>query len=910
MESFETMKTGIASEDITELQYLLFGFSLVEGMIQEDISLRQIPDISIASLALSVRSYHCLNRSGYYYVSDLLGVTIEEIGTIRNMGRKSLEEVIDKVTAYVKADHKLDEQAEQKEQKELPETVQISPSDIFGDEPVLAEDYGVDHEMIYSRISHKVVQDAPIEALDLSVRSYNCLRKNGKYSIAHLIGMPIDELRKMRNMGVKSLIEIQEKLERYLENKQEESVTQGIGIPAISQKQVLARFQDHPFSSFSVQELMEYFADATEEDLQEVLGSLVDSQKLYRENDMYFILHKSFFDALDDFSRSGKGADERAADVIRLRASGNTLEEIGRIMDITRERVRQIETKTFRKITQKGFNIFEEDRYAYLFSTYSLGNDFYLDDLNIGQRELYYLAYCYKRGINPISSALEDKRISVDIRKRISWYLHQEEILVDGEYLQLKRGTIEDFLLKKYCREEVSIDEFFELYETFVQEYGITDEKLQLIDVVRRTRASRLAASHKLLWKQNQRLRYYDIEAGDYTELLAALDLAQYENIEVSTRKFMMDYPELMKRYDLRDEYEVHNLLKKIHAQTENESLIFGRMPNLQFGTFDRDMAVKEMLFAVAPISLDDFAEVLSSAYGARVNDIKANWLNGIKEYYHQGIYFTDYEEMPQEMLHRLKEALTDDFYFLPEVQKKFKALFPEGDISLLSTFNLKRMGFLCGSSYVIQNYPSAEAFINHLLTENDIFDVITIKNRYGRIRIYYQCLSALKHDLEIIEFEPDQFIHIRRLEKLGYGKGTLRAYADRVWSSLVSEDYFTISSLRADGFEDELDCLGFSDVFYGSLLKEDERFAWQKIGGTIVLNSSGENFTTQDFLASCVQMRKSIDVNDFASELSERYGVSMDRYKIIEKVKGSSVYYDPIMERLYADYDTYFEEI
>ena len=45
-------------------------------------------------------------------------------------------------------------------------------------------------------------------------------------------------------------------------------------------------------------------------------------------------------------------------------------------------------------------------------------------------------------------------------------------------------------------------------------------------------------------------------------------------------------------------------------------------------------------------------------------------------------------------------------------------------------------------------------------------------------------------------------------------------------------------------------------------------------------------------------------------SELNDRYGIEFDRWDIMNKVKGSAVYYDSIMETLYADYETYYEEI
>jgi hypothetical protein len=81
---------------------------------------------------------------------------------------------------------------------------------------------------------------------------------------------------------------------------------------------------------------------------------------------------------------------------------------------------------------------------------------------------------------------------------------------------------------------------------------------------VRRTRGNRLADSTLCLWKQGEKLRYYDIVGQDYTELFETINLSQFSNIEISTLKFFEDFPELMEKYDIRDQYELHNLLKKI----------------------------------------------------------------------------------------------------------------------------------------------------------------------------------------------------------------------------------------------------------------------------------------------------------------------------------------------------------
>lgn len=51
-----------------------------------------------------------------------------------------------------------------------------------------------------------------IEELDLSVRSYNCLKRAGINSVQELTDRTEAQMMKVRNLGRKSLVEIQEKL--------------------------------------------------------------------------------------------------------------------------------------------------------------------------------------------------------------------------------------------------------------------------------------------------------------------------------------------------------------------------------------------------------------------------------------------------------------------------------------------------------------------------------------------------------------------------------------------------------------------------------------------------------------------------------------------------------------------------
>ena len=76
-------------------------YSEVEIMKEKgDTSKEKVLDMTIEELDLSVRSFNCLKRAGINTVEDLIGKTEEDMMKVRNLGRKSLEEVIAKLDSF------------------------------------------------------------------------------------------------------------------------------------------------------------------------------------------------------------------------------------------------------------------------------------------------------------------------------------------------------------------------------------------------------------------------------------------------------------------------------------------------------------------------------------------------------------------------------------------------------------------------------------------------------------------------------------------------------------------------------------------------------------------------------------------------------------------------------------------
>lgn len=64
---------------------------------QDDDKAQKVLEMSVEDLDLSVRSYNCLKRANIHTVADLTRRTEDDMLNVRNLGRKSLEEVVKKL---------------------------------------------------------------------------------------------------------------------------------------------------------------------------------------------------------------------------------------------------------------------------------------------------------------------------------------------------------------------------------------------------------------------------------------------------------------------------------------------------------------------------------------------------------------------------------------------------------------------------------------------------------------------------------------------------------------------------------------------------------------------------------------------------------------------------------------------
>ena len=938
----EKSSLGKNNKDNEANNSLVLARELLSDDVRRDSVVKAISDLNIdkpvESASLSVRSYNCAKRAHMDNISDIVSMYPEKYLYIRNAGVKTADElrlfseqfVADNIEAIRAAVNGEDISRYVNAVVEDANSEAALPDGEFK----LPENLSTEDKLSYSEYRAAAFEyfsghDIPVAYLGLSVRTNNCLEHANVDSLSGIIAMYPDGFIKIKNAGRKTEAELTDLVVRAVEENNAYINFTGSGITNLSEtrysgcsddhiaKCIMSGFKEKRFAGLSYDDMRALCPEHVEESqIKHVIGTMIHSGKLEYVDFRCYRIYPSVI----DFILTEGVLDEREREVFSQRVAGKTLEEIGRQFDITRERVRQIEKKSIKRIrdclrTRTEADTFDEDYYEYFYESYDVPKEFWVDYSGINDKTLGYLSVIYEKGKNDISAAVEDDKLGVGLRLRIQEYLDRDCITIDGVKIPGRRKDIQDYVLSVYCRDETDYDAYVELYNSVLAGNGVPfDDRLYITDENKRSRRERLEESRVCLCKYGFRLRYYDIDSNDYTELMDSLCLGSYSDTEISTLKFFEDYPEIMRKYDIRDQYELHNILRKTVDAADYPGMDIKSQPMIRFGEFDRNAEIKSIIETFSPIAESELIDYLHSEYGYYETTLKVSYLPHFAKYLENGIYDIGTHQIPDERKLPFLKSLTEDFYFIRSLRGQYRQMFPDAPEDELNARELKGMGFSLYSEYVLRNHDSLEAYFRYILTKDGVCTIRDKLRRYSASRTFYSVYMSLLKQRVIFLYEPDGIVTAERLSKLGVTAGSINAFADGVYNMTDEAEYFTIHSLRCKGLSTDLDSLGFEDFFLASILNTDFRFTGQRVFGSYVFCKAVNSrlFSIKDFILEELDCFDSIDKEEFADFLSENFGIQPGENglsKIISIVRetDNDFYYDGIMHRIYRDKSLYY---
>lgn len=168
------------------------GYEQAEKNKNPDDIIGTIPIDSIYSPVLRVNYNVEDTRVGTEMDFDKLTLEVWTDGTVRP------EEAVAKAAAIIISHMKLFQSMDTVAAEEMEDAKEISVKDQPAEDKTLTLDKNL---------------SKPIDELELSVRSTNCLKRAGLHIVADLVDKTEEEMKKFRNLGSKSLEEIKQKME-------------------------------------------------------------------------------------------------------------------------------------------------------------------------------------------------------------------------------------------------------------------------------------------------------------------------------------------------------------------------------------------------------------------------------------------------------------------------------------------------------------------------------------------------------------------------------------------------------------------------------------------------------------------------------------------------------------------------
>ena len=329
-----------------------------------DVKPSSFEDIGIIALNLGVRPTRCLNSAKIKTIAEVLARTTDELKAIKSMGVKSVNEIVQKVKDYVSDPASLDVATISDVSNHTPkhERVKLDPAFKSALEAMLmGDEYSTD---------------------GLSDNQMGCFEKLKEAS--ETVGEDICFEAYLNPEYVLTICNaLMEFATPYIQyrNAMNEAVQKIRNLPD-SMRQLKAMPFIRAYSATAGEKLSYLLSECSDDTTVEHIPLLYE--KLRKEENMAVLtsdtnkflgwLNFDVFTLISSISANIRsilaGRNERAIEIFALRSKGETLEAVGSLYGVTRERIRQIESKVHRTF----WNVYEKQKYDLIMLVYALRN--------------------------------------------------------------------------------------------------------------------------------------------------------------------------------------------------------------------------------------------------------------------------------------------------------------------------------------------------------------------------------------------------------------------------------------------------------------------------------------------------------------------------------------------------------
>ncbi len=594
---------------------------------------------------------------------------------------------------------------------------------------------------------------------------------------------------------------------------------------------------------------------------------------------------------------------EREVEIFKLRAQGETLDNIGKMFGLTRERVRQIVKKSMDRILSSG-EMFIEELYKDVFQQYDWSQKLFEKYIDNGVYTYYYLCNKYDRGIVEPIYYVKRNKIDFDIN---DFHLEEKHFIYNGNFY-LKSDMLNVFL--DICIDDsvYKVNELYSKFKIFTDEINIETKDF-------RSFKGRIGRSKMILGMEGYRKFDFDITDDMRNELYSCI-INKIDKI-YSSYYFFIKEKELMDKIKIYDHYELYSLLKRIN---DNDNVIFTRVPTIFNTNYDYELFFDEVIKEYKITKIHEIVDFIHENYGHKKNTTQAllgkyySITNNCIDIINKSVCVLTTEE-----INKLNIYLKENVYSTEE----FYNILLKNDINLRPNFaDFKKLGYLKACGMVLKS--NSDCLIEHfrqLATQNryimkSTIDLYKLKSKGSYI---YSIVNELRKKYILFSFDEKRYISGNSLIEIGLTKSLVNKNINKILKHILDEfEFFNIFYLRNMKHPEIVEALEYFDSFYLSdlLIQEfisiNERtkhLNLDRYGDSKIFSKTTKSILKRDFLQHI------ISTNTFSSSMiidliKERYDVIIDKYYLRNMLEKSGYFYSAEFDKFYKDKKYYYEEI
>lgn len=622
--------------------------------------------------------------------------------------------------------------------------------------------------------------------------------------------------------------------------------------------------------------------------------SIVDyllKNKYMIKNDGFYIFPSNIFykstEADDSIHLSDiLKLDFKDSDILHRRLNGETLQSISLTYDQSRERIRQRQSRILKLIP----NTYEENKYKDIFQKYKISLDDFLYLFNEDKYIYEFLKLVSKTGIKKLTyeSIMNEpmfKNFAIDEKKAAHFKIENK-----NEYV----SKFDELLIDN--KEIIFTPEsFFDLFNK-----SHIDDRFKNVRVVEgKILRCRLAISD-----EHKKFRYYNFkEHNQKLEQLGRIIDSLPDGI-YSMFKVYKDYPYLMKEMDIRNEYELHNFIRRNMEIFNNRNYFknveLGRSPGIMKNFNNKnDFIIKKLKEFSGKRELD-FVDYMFREFGHKKSSFRAFLDSDFKEFMFNGFIISREEDINEEGIKKLKNVLTDDIYLRKDFESNVLKFFDKVTPEILYSVGY----FQIGDVYIYHKLESASGAIYTLINKCGLHRRDYLK--YFASSTIKSATINLQTNMEVFQLNRNLYCTIDYLESIDISKEDVIDFVKKVINKFKDYDYFSVHMVIEKLSDDNLVLYGFDNVFYDDILNYSCAFNVIKNnmnGGDRIFST--KDSTADDFIESELkQVGKNAYLIDFVGILEDKYRTKINDNFVIEHVG----YYASKIKKVFLDKEYYFE--